>query len=255
MSDFFGEGLSQLQSEFGFDPKTGDTEIKRWRGTPSQVASQFVVTKLLGLRSGVSEEDEGGYHILSVWYGATETQPPDVPLSDIWSLEGNQLEKSLWELDKVQDQFDGWSTADIVALKADVEQVLAGSGAVADILGGLPPGTDATVIEGLIKALARGIESKSISQFVLKRVLTVVSTTSIKPAYDGVNKVITTANLEAGVDPGAPSIPSTLLFVLPDGYWLKQAPTVTRKTSTTWELTQEWWHADKYDTFVYEAFP
>lgn len=256
MSEFYGTGLEQLRDEYGYDPRSGDVVVKRWIGSPDQIQQQALIARSYGLRYDVSEEDEGGCQILRVTYQAGGDNPdPNTALADLWSLVGNQLEKSLWELDKVQDQFDGWTTQDMADFKNDVDSVLAGTLDVASVIAGLPVGTDTTVIEGLIKSLARGVESKSVSSYVLRRVIIVAANTNIRPAYTGVNKVISTANLQAGSDPSATTIPSTLLFTLPSGYWLKQSPTVEQQSSGTWSITQEWWHADKYDSFVYDTYP
>lgn len=258
MSQFYGDSLTELQPEYGWDPRTGDVVVRKWRGTPALVAQQAQLARNAGQRYEVSEEDEGGYHVLRVTYQSPGGADPDPsqPLADLWTLLGNQLEKSLWEIDKVQDQLELLSSQDLVQFKADVDSVLRGDMVVSDVISGLSgTGVDTTIAEGLVKSLARGVESKSVSSYVLRRVLIVPYNSTLRPAYTGVNKIISTTNLQAGSDPGATSIPTTLLFSLPSGYWLKQTPTVEQQSSGTWSITQEWWHADKYDSFVYDSYP
>lgn len=265
MSEFYGSGLEQLESEYEFDPRSGYTEIKRWRGAPEKIAEQMAVFALSRTRHSVSEEDEGGHQILRAWFGVTESQPAEQAIADIWSLVGNDLEKPIWTIDKVQAELNKANDPHSLALiKSDIEKLLEGETETVDangntqtlsleyILSGCDSlGIDRTVIRGLINSLAKGVESKSISQFVLRRVLVVASNTSIKPAYDGVNKIWTTENLNTDPSTGG-EIPGTILFVLPGGYWLKRTPTVEQQTYDKWQITQEWYHADQYDSFVYD---
>lgn len=257
MSAFYGSNVTELPTDYGFDPRSGIYSIRKWRGTPAAVSLQADAAKLLGLKYDVTpDRDEGGYNTIRVWYGAIETQNPDEPLSDLWSLDGNQIDKSLWNIAKVKDTLANLSVSDVSKVKKDVEDVVSGEAdfTADDILNGLPLTVDKKIISDLISALCRGEESKPISQYVLRRVRTVPFNTNIKPNYTGVNKIITTASLKAAGDPGAKSIPGTLLFELPEGFWAKQTPTVRQVTSTTWEITEEWWFAERYDPFVWDTY-
>jgi len=49
------------------------------------------------------------------------------------------------------------------------------------------------------------------------------------------------------------NIPTTINFELPTGWWLKRTPTVEQTAADKSTITQEYWHADAYDPFVYEV--
>lgn len=269
MSDFYGQALTQLANDFDWDPRTGYSIVQRWRGTPDSVAIKQAELFSLGVRHSVTNEDEGGYQIIRGYYGATETHDPAEPLSDDWSLVGNQLDKSIWTLPKVATELDKFGSSFINAalLRKYVEEYLRGETTTTDASGTEvdldltfiqsfattnAPGFSTTVLDGLMKALARGVETKQISQFVLRRVLIIPENSTIVPFYDYVNEVLTTTELSTGTDPGAGTIPATIKFTLPPGVWVKQTPTVERAASNKWQITQEWWHADAVEPFIYD---
>jgi hypothetical protein len=93
------------------------------------------------------------------------------------------------------------------------------------------------------------VEAFPVSQYVLRKTLIVPSNTNLRPALENVGKIFTTTNQLKTSE----SIPTTLLFVLPEGVWLKRTPTVQQITSDKWQALQEWWHADDYSRFVFEV--
>lgn len=274
MSQFYGSEIEELVPERDYTPQSGWSVVKKWRGTPAAIDAKLAELEAafsLGLRINISEEDEGGHQILRAWYGATDTSTPDVPVSDQWSLVGNTIDKSLWVIDKVQNEFaklQDFSQAHHI--KTDIERYIDGETTTVDWSAGTDPlpevpltlsgilsniqgiQLDPNVFRGLIDALAKGVESKQVSQYVLRRVTIVRNGSNIKPAYDFVNEVLTTEQLINGTDPGALNIPNTLSFQFPDGFWLKQTPTSEQTGSDKFQITQEWWHGDQYDSFVYD---
>jgi hypothetical protein len=272
MSEFSGSDIEELTPERDWTPQNGWTVVKRWRGTPTAIdlkITELQNTFSFGVRMNIAEEDEGGHQVLRAWYGATDSQSIDAPVSDQWSLVGNDLEKSLWVTDEVQNEFAKLTdVSQAHHIKTDIERYLDGettsfdwsqtppaeiplnlSGIIAGIVG---IGLSETVFRGLIDALAKGDESRTVSQFVLRRVTTVRNGSSIKPAYNFVNMVLTTDQLIGGTDPGALNIPNTLSFEFPPGFWLKRTPTAEATGSDKFQITQEWWHADQYEPFAYK---
>lgn len=255
-------GPVELRPAKSWDPRSGWSIVRRWRGEESVIAILADQYRAAGYRVEVDPSDDGSYDILRVQLGAEETQPPDQPLADQWTLAGNDLEKSLWSLPVIRTEMDACeNTMALAMLRADIEAMVRGETAVPD------PQTPSTTIDltldglksvveelgmnwapwlALITSLARGEESYSVSQYVLRHVLTIGSNSTIKPSYDNVGRMYSTASLEA-----AEQIPSTLKFVLPAGFWLKRTPTVDQTAADKYQITQEWWHAEQYDPFIY----
>ena len=226
--------------------------------------------KAAGLRFQREEESLGGYQLISVIYGAEETQDPNTPVGEKWELVGNDMEKSIWELPAVQNQFArltslGMSTANqitfIARFRADVEALIRGESITVDVNGTeVALNTDyildfvvrqlrlsQSVFAGLILSLAKGVESYTVSQYVLRHTRVVVRRSNLKPSTTNIGKIFaTTADLRS-----KESIP-TLLFDLPEGVWLKRTPTQEQSSADKYDITQEYWHADSYDTFVHE---
>src|SRR5262245_57154234 len=105
---FYGEGSEalEIESERGWDPRTGAYVIRRWRGTPDGLSTVETELTLLGIRYDVSQEDEQGYHMLRAYYGASSTQSPTEALGDIWTLQGNDSDITMWQHPKILPELD-----------------------------------------------------------------------------------------------------------------------------------------------------
>jgi len=108
-------------------------------------------------------------------------------------------------------------------------------------------GASKAIIAGLISAFAQGIESYPHSQWVLRHVLVIAANSSIRPSLVNVGRMYTTDMLRA-----VESIPDTLKFDLPSGWWLKRTATVEQTAADKFTIAQEYWHADSFDSFVYD---
>jgi hypothetical protein len=187
-------------------------------------------------------------------------------------MPGNDLEKSLWEQPRIQAEFAKLRISEtfpeteklqlVAFIKTSVEALSKGERKVTGVDG---QETDITIdtlanlikasgmsdgpFRGLIYDMGRGVEGFSLPQYVLRRVTIVPSGTNLRPALGNVGKIFTsTARLKA-----SERIPQTLLFILPDGVWLKRTPTVQQTASDRWEVQQEWWHADDYSRNIYQT--
>jgi len=257
----------ELPALKSWDPRSGWTITRRFRGSPaavSVVASSWIAS---GNRVQIESAEDGSFDTLGVILGAEDTQPANLPLADQWSLVGNDLEKSLWTLPAIVAEMDKVSIANtdhvhaLSLLRTDVEAFARGETSVPDpqnpgstmdlTLSGLQTVVEALGMSwpvwlALITSMARGEEAWSVSQFVLRHTLTISANSSIRPSYDGVGRVYSSSTLI-----GVEQIPNTLKFVIPDGYWLKRTPTVEQTAADKYQITQEWWHAESYDLFIY----
>jgi hypothetical protein len=51
----------------------------------------------------------------------------------------------------------------------------------------------------------------------------------------------------------AESIPSTIVFTMLSGYYLKRTPTITQQPNGRFQIVTEWWHADTWSETLYGA--
>ena len=263
-------GLAQLPDAPGYDPRTGDVIVRRWRGPEDAVKSAASYLRADLIRYTIEPSLDGGYWHQVATLGADETQPPDLPLADTWTLAGNDLEQSIWEHPKIQSQWARLATVmypfnDAVAsqvqtLRRYIEEYVRGERTVIVNNAVLPIdltiieslvtmlGMDASVFRALIMSMSLGVEAYTVSQWVLRHTLIISSRSSIRPSLFNVGKVFTTHHLRA-----VERIPTTIMFDLPDGWWLKRTPTAEQTSADKFTISQEWWHADTYDPFVYEV--
>ena len=176
-------------------------------------------------------------------------------VTDLGSLQGNDLEKDIMEHPKakaIERQSPGM-LALIRKMAADV---------ISDPEPGVNPADGFSVDVGdatlnswaqlLFLDLVAGVTSFRVSQFVLRRTRVLDARTTIRPSMVNVNKVFTT-NPTAGylAITSVESIPATLGFDLPIGYWIKSTPTVEFLANGKKQHTQEWIYAEDYSQFIY----
>lgn len=256
MTTFYGQAvIVELPDVRTYDPRTGWRVTKRWRGIPAAIRQKMQEAVSAGLQCSLEPNDEGGYDTLSASYGVDLYDSTNAALADQWTLQGNDLEKSIWEhvafkaeLAKITDlkhlaQFKK-DIADLVNGEFDEEDEVTPASLI-------PAGysISSTVIESFVRSLLAGVDSYLVSQYVLRHTVTVASGSSIRASYTGVGYVYSTAQIVA-----IENIPNNLIFSLPEGVWLKRTPTVDQVTYDRWQITQEWWHADAYDPFIYTPY-
>ncbi len=253
---FYGGNISQLETESTFDPRTGESNTYGWKGTPAEVEIKRALYVALGYRVSVTPSDSGGYSILRVYAGGSETQDAGEALSNTWELDSNDSEKSLWLLPKVKAELDKLTVTNRVRFKSDVDALLRGeqkvtvAGVEVDltsdsvILWAGQAGMDETIIEGLITSFASGVDFFPFSQTVLRREIVLASNSSVKASRLNVNKIFTTSELVS-----AESIPLDVKFELDDGFWLKRSPKCQRTSYGRWRISQEYYFADAYNEF------
>jgi hypothetical protein len=272
---FTGTGsVVELPRLPGWDPRTGSSYQRRWQGTPTAVAAQASALQAAGIRYQIEEpHGEGSYQIVTGYYNAPEDQAPGEALSDNWDLDGEDLEKNLWEHPKAVAIFDAIkafnvSTPELTSrdcgyLRSWCEAAARNDPDPPNGFGGTAPATEDLIItkagamgvtgttnvanlRALIRELAAGTDAWPISRYVLRHTLTVAWGSSIRPAYTNVGRMISTQSLIATERPSF-----FLLDDLPAGYWLKRTPKVTQSGPGRWSVIQEWWHADAFSEFIY----
>jgi len=237
-----------------WDPRTGWQSVVKYVGLPGDLDGIFETWRAAGARPEMEPDPEGKYTTLTVRLGYLPGETPSAVYSDLWSMAGNDLEKSLWESDLIQAAIFGTPThagmglsADQLAqLKFDLEEFLAGRISLAEVRN-LPASGDArTVIDLYLTERLRGVESFPVSQYVIRRITTFPKLLGLKPDLTRVGRMIRKDNFRA-----LEGMPWDVPFDLPDGFFLKRTPTSEQISSDKSAITQEWWHADTYSNFIY----
>lgn len=269
---YTGATYTELASGWTQDPRTGRTLIRSYHGQYDALATLESSAVSHNRRTTMEPQADGSY-ILRVQYGAEDTQDPNEALAETWELDGSMLEKSIWFLPKVVAAMDqisdqrgravvkkaatslaagDWKFTDDNGKERDltstyVLQLAAFYGMTDDLNSDDPVGTG--VMSDLLDNLIKGVESFPVSNFVLRRTLLIAenASDSLKPAYDYINQVMERSVLERIERP-----PATLMFRLPDGYYLKQTPTSRLQSADKWQVVSEWWYSDDYSSLIYE---
>jgi hypothetical protein len=238
------QGPTELPILKTWDPRLGWQSTRRWRGTLDTLATAVNTLQASGYRITIEPDPDSPYATLSATVaGPEDGTSPDTSLLTTWALLGNDLEKDTIELPKVQAALVTLSDSGLSNFRKDLQAAL-------DAF--TPP--DATpfaldaIMTGLYRSKLRGVESYAVSQFVLRRTTFASVLASYKPSLANIGRIYTTAALTA-----AEQIPNTLRFDLPDGYWLKRTPTWEQQDADRAQITQEWWHAESYDPFIYDT--
>lgn len=249
--DIFGyPGAIPLESERTSDPVTGRTFTYRWK-CPLAIKDTFVnALEGEGYAVTASPDGETGWYIVSARSGGAE--PGDETVNEQWSLNGNNLEKSIWNIPKVVAMFaqfldvNGYPKPEYFQRKRDIEDIVEGTKFVSSLSWWATASSD---WKKLVRAVMRGEEAKPIGQYVAQRTRIYPRFSIIpKAVMDNVNGVYTQAAfLRVEV------VPSEWQLILPTpGYWVKQPPEITQATNGKWTVVNEWWHVDTYDDFLYD---
>lgn len=113
-------------------------------------------------------------------------------------------------------------------------------------IAGLTSGQQA-LAQSYVDAILRGADQYSASRWVLRNTKTVSPMTSVRPVMNNVNRIYTTAQLISDY-----SIPNTILFTLPAGFWLKRTPEVEQLSNGKFQIRQEFVWSEEYSTYLYQ---
>ncbi len=242
-----------------YDPRTGGSVQGEYVGTPVEIELLRKLFVRGGAKVQTDPSGDGGYDRMTV--STPDAIDPNETLADVWSLQGNDLEKSVWELPQIKAIFEKHANAtertqNLRDFKTGVENFLANKeeantlAKVFDLLyDDIRTGAE-DALTGFIYMLMRGVESFSVAQFVLRHTVIVPSNTNIRPAYANVGKIFATTDSLRQIE----NIPENFFpFDLPVGVWLKRTPTCEQTAPQRWQISQEWWHADKYEPIIYQV--
>lgn len=262
MSTFYGSDLAQFPDQISFDPRSGMTVRRPWRGTPTKIVEKINELLAAGVKFDHEPGTSGGYQWVFALYqllpgGGSSTT---TPITDIWSLPGNDLEKDIWRHPKVKALFSEFldSNGDpkldgsFFSHRRQIEDLASGEASVNDKDIAAWWNSANSAKKKFVRNLSRGETSFVIDQYVLRNEKTVANdyvsfTDGAIPAYAHRGKILTTNELQVGF-----GVPTVLRFAMPAGFWLQKTPSVLPGRLDQWVITQEWLHTDDYDDFLYD---
>lgn len=235
-----------LQPRERWTPRTGRVTEPRTKLLNASVAAHTASLRAAGYSYEVEPLGESPYSIVTTLAVAEDATPTTI-LADLWEIDGNDLEKSIWELPAVKTQME--RTTDLeerARIRYNIEQFVKGEATDGATT---PANFDSSVYTALIKSLLSGVESFPVSTYVLRRTITVPAGTTLSPVFTNSNRIYTTAALLAFET----TIPSNLRSDLPGGFWQKKTPTAGQQSDGRWQYRVEYWYAEDFDEFIYEA--
>ena len=207
-----------------------------YRGTRDECIAQFSNVSLGAQTVSMIQEGDSPMCTLETTFGnAMDGSQNDQAnlLTEIWTLDGNDLEKPIFSHAK----FQALTTVEQQALRDYESQQSKATTAITS--------SDGLLFLVEIKKKTQGY---TISQYVLRRVQTIdPAWTSQIDATNANNYYSSTANLLAA----EPNIPTIIIPTFPAGMWLKRTPKIQQQSNGKYEATQEWWHADSWSSLFY----
>ena len=184
-------------------------------------------------------------------------------LSSQWYLEGNDLEKDLFQLPDMQAIAKSLSNANLATWRKDFDTAISARTdpdsvpmALATKYSGTVNGMDAAAQAAYVKniyiSMLRGTEFFTVSQYVLRNVKIVPPTTSQSPEHANKGRQYIHALMIATTGNGQ-SVPSAIVSGISGGYWLKRTPSVEQTSDGNYQISKEFWYSEEYDTNIYAA--
>ena len=184
-------------------------------------------------------------------------------LSSQWYLEGNDLEKDLFQLPDMQAIAKSLSNANLATWRKDFDTAISARtdpDSVPMALAAKYTGTvntmnaaaQAAYVKSIYISMLRGIEFFTVSQYVLRNTKVVPPTTSQSPEHANKGRQYTHALMTATTGNGQ-SVPSAIVSGISGGYWLKRTPSVEQTSDGNYQISKEFWYSEEYDTNIYAA--
>lgn len=254
----------ELPSPATWSPATGLTRQRRFRLLKTEVDAFTAPLIAEGYGIEVSPDEATPFAIV------TTIASPD--LTTTWTLDGNQLEKQIWQHAPVRALFSkipdpknrammrhdiealvrGEYTSDARKTMTELKAVL--KAIATDPVGdGLPnvDGREDDVFDAIVKTLIEGVETFVTSSFVLRKTSILNPLTNVSPGFENSNKLFSLAALIRE----EPTLPANVRGWIESlkGYWQKQTPQASQAADGRWTFTLEYWYAEDFNRFLYES--
>jgi hypothetical protein len=261
-------GLIELPPIESGDPRTGKTITRTWHGPMAQAVTARNELIAKKQRYTFQPDADGQGATVGVILGAEETQPPGEALSDRVSQVTNEIQLSIWALKKVTDELlkitnikdramwrswvESFAAGQFIVLdgqghKYEIESIEGLVGVASKLSSGR---TDNKVLTGLIETLCLGVDSKTVTQWVIRRVIVIAANSTIRPNYHNVDRLFrSTEELIAreGLPPDSDNNP------YPPAAWLKKGPHRDQIEADKWQISYEYWSCDWWLGWLWDA--
>ena len=182
-------------------------------------------------------------------------------LSSQWYLEGNDLEKDLFQLPDMQAIARALTNASLstwrkdfdiaISARTDPDSVpMAVSGNYTGTVNGMDAAAQAAYVKNIYISMLRGVEFFTVSQYVLRNIKIVPKSTNQSPEHANVGSQYAHAVMTSSSGNGQ-SVPAAMLSGISSGYWLKRTPSVEQTSDGNFQITKEFWYSEEYDTNIY----
>jgi len=184
-------------------------------------------------------------------------------LSTQWYLEGNDLEKDLFQLTDMQAIAKNFSNANLATWRKDFDTTISARTdpdsvpmALATNYSGtvntMNAAAQAAYVKNIYISMLRGTEFFTVSQYVLRNIKIVPPTTNQSPEHANKGKQYANALMLATTGNGQ-SVPSAILSGITTGYWLKRTPSVEQTSDGNYQISKEFWYSEEYESNIYGA--
>jgi len=240
-------GLVALPAVREYDPKEGWVYTQRYQGPVAAINgfAQILISERLRFRI---IESDSAFATLEISadeaLDGEDEETKELELNIVWDMPGNRLEKDLFTLPGIAaDQSATVTTVNEMKVQLD----LLAKGETNLTL--IPPDYFGTAIAYQVFLLkAVGVDSYQLSQFSVKRSITLPESYSQRWSLANNNRQFTTAQLKTEY-----KAEENLKVTLPAGAWLMQSTTSAQQPNGKVVITEEWWHADTWNTYLYPA--
>lgn len=263
--------IQELNPVPSYDAINKHTTERRFRGTKEALkvrANQLVAAG--GVLRVTFAEEAYPWWVMTVSYQGQNLPGLTTPVDStqvirIWSRAKNLIQKDIWGSPKVQNIWE--RIYDDEHLVERINRFALWRQRIENFLSGRNPDDSVSSISDIVvfsldlsseeikvltefvAALSKGVTSYPMTQYVLKRTLlfpigvefTGLDTDVLK-VYAHTQDLIDNENFPE----------DSLPWDLPEGIWLKMAPDI-EPGNGIWTVTQEFWHADDFETFNYET--
>lgn len=256
-----GAGI-QIAPRISFSPRDGKIFEPRKRIVKSDIDAELSSAVAGKYEIDIEQDNESPF--ATVVYRNTTPVSSDDPetLSETWSIEETIVEKTLWELPRIQAELSKINDPlKILLLRKFVEAMTSGQSFFPSPETGndinvtweslankcAEYGIEFTEIAGLIQSLSRGTEAYPEYTYMIRKTVVRPANTSLSPVFDNRRRMFTTAGLKAL----EPTMVPNLATDLPDGFWAKQAVEAQQDSDGRWVYKVPYLYAEYYDPFVY----
>jgi len=246
MSQFAGDVTFKEQpSELRFRSGSGWSNARTWIGAPHEL-DNFLDTGLPPLFTALSIRKGVVQTVVEAEYGVEDgrnNSPIADPISRIWTLDGTDVELSVWALPWVQ----AYLTTRPASEMRTINQFM--SDALRD---GTPEQLDGTALKKLYVLLSTKQETFRHTEHVLRKVQVVTRESELKAVHTDVNRVFNYHQLVQAED----TLPVAELIdaaSLQDYLWLKGSPKVDQIGRGQFQINQEYTSGWIFEPFIFQT--